>query len=183
MPFKWKPFRRRPRGRRSFSPCGPRKCRQKGGQALLLASRRSVLGLGRWLLTAQALLGAGLLAFAAVADFAPVLLVLFVIGFGMMVQMAASNTLLQTIVPEDRRGRVMSFYTLAFLGMAPLGSLLTGALAAWLGPPLTLVANGLVCLASACRACARWCGRSTSASTSYRPSPRAWRRRPSWRRR
>jgi MFS family permease len=75
--------------------------------------------------------------------------VLLVIGFAMMVQMAASNTLLQTIVDEDKRGRVMSFYTLAFLGMAPVGSLLTGALAAVLGPLTTFVVNGAACLVGA----------------------------------
>jgi MFS family permease len=117
--------------------------------ALLLASRKSVLGLDRWILLAVTLLGLGLLAFARVAEFKLALLVLFVIGLGMMVEMAASNTLLQTIVAEDKRGRVMSFYTLAFLGMAPLGSLLTGVLAAWLGLPLTFLINGLFCLAGA----------------------------------
>jgi MFS family permease len=117
--------------------------------ALFLASRKSVLGLGRWLLLALTLLGMGLLSFAVVSQFMPAVLVLFVIGFGMMVQMASSNTLLQTITPEEKRGRVMSFYTLAFLGMAPLGSLLTGGLAAWLGPPITLLINGLLCLTGA----------------------------------
>jgi MFS family permease len=117
--------------------------------ALFLASRKSVLGLGRWILLAMTLLGLGLLAFARVADFKLALLVLFVIGLGMMVEMAASNTLLQTIVAEDKRGRVMSFYTLAFLGMAPLGSLLTGVLSTWLGEPMTFLINGLLCLAGA----------------------------------
>ncbi|HTU21736.1 MAG TPA: MFS transporter [Gemmataceae bacterium] len=76
-------------------------------------------------------------------------MVLFAIGFGMMVQMAGSNTLLQTVAAEDKRGRVMSFYTMAFLGMAPLGSLLTGVLAAWLGPTITLIINGSICLTGA----------------------------------
>ena len=117
--------------------------------ALLLASRPSVVGLGRWILLALTLLGLGLLAFAWVADFKPALAVLFTIGFSMMVEMAGSNTLLQTIVAEDKRGRVMSFYTMAFLGMAPLGSLMTGALAAWLGPRITLHINGFLCLCGA----------------------------------
>lgn len=117
--------------------------------ALFLASRKSVLGLGRWLFLALTLLGLGLVAFAGVSHFTPALLVLFVIGFGMMVQMASSNTLLQTISAEDKRGRVMSFYTMAFLGMAPLGSLLTGTLAAWLGPQITLLINGSLCLGGA----------------------------------
>ncbi len=117
--------------------------------ALFLASRKSVLGLGRWLFLAMTLLGLGLSVFAVVYRFTPALLVLFVIGFGMMVQMAASNTLLQTITPEDKRGRVMSFYTMAFLGMAPLGSLLTGTLAAWIGPQITMLVNGFLCLTGA----------------------------------
>jgi MFS family permease len=117
--------------------------------ALFLASRKSVLGLGRWILLALTLLGLGLLSLAGVADFRLALLVLFTIGFGMMVEMASSNTLLQTIADEDKRGRVMSFYTMAFLGMAPLGSLLTGALTAWLGVPITCCINGLLCLTGA----------------------------------
>src|SRR5262249_42891955 len=69
--------------------------------------------------------------------------------FAMMVQMAASNTILQTIVDEDKRGRVMSFYTMAFLGMAPLGSLLAGALAARAGLKVAFVVNGALLLAGA----------------------------------
>ncbi len=117
--------------------------------AVFLASRKSVLGLDRWILLALTLLGLGLLAFVGVADFTLALLLLFAIGFGMMVEMAASNTLVQTLVAEDKRGRVMSFYTMAFLGMAPLGSLLTGVLAAWLGLKITFLLNGLLCLAGA----------------------------------
>ena len=117
--------------------------------ALLLAWRKSVLGLGRWILTALTLLGLGLLALAGVADFMLAVLALFTVGLGMLVEMAASNTLLQTIVAEDKRGRVMSFYTLAFLGMAPLGSLLTAVLSACLGLPLTFLINGWFCLAGA----------------------------------
>jgi MFS family permease len=64
----------------------------------------------------------------------------------MMVQMAASNTILQTIVEEDKRGRVMSFYTMAFLGTAPLGSLLTGYLARAFGPRNTFLISGALCV-------------------------------------
>jgi MFS family permease len=117
--------------------------------AVFLAARKSVLGLDRWILLSLTLLGLGLLAFVGVADFTLALLLLFAIGFGMMVEMAASNTLVQTLVAEDKRGRVMSFYTMAFLGMAPLGSLLTGVLAAWLGLPIAFLINGLLCLAGA----------------------------------
>lgn len=117
--------------------------------ALFLASRKSVLGLGRWILMALTLLGSGLLAFAWVANFALALVVLFAIGFGIIVEMAGSNTLLQTIAAEDKRGRVMSFYTLASQGMAPLGSLLTGFVSVRLGLSITFFVNGLLCLASA----------------------------------
>jgi MFS family permease len=69
------------------------------------------------------------------------------VGFGMMVQLASSNTILQTIVEEDKRGRVMSFYSMAFLGMAPFGSLLAGLLASWVGAPTTVLLSGVGCVA------------------------------------
>jgi MFS family permease len=70
-------------------------------------------------------------------------------GCGMMMQMASSNTLLQTIVEENKRGRVMSFYTMAFMGMAPFGSLLAGSLAEALGAPRTVLLGGLLTIAGA----------------------------------
>jgi len=70
-------------------------------------------------------------------------------GFGMMQQMAASNTILQTIAADDKRGRVMSFYTLSILGMNPIGSLLAGAVAARIGVPVTMIGAGAICLAGA----------------------------------
>ena len=70
-------------------------------------------------------------------------------GFGMMQGMAASNTIIQTIVSEDKRGRVMSYYTMAFVGMAPFGSLLAGAMANAMGAPLTVIVNGSVVIAGA----------------------------------
>jgi MFS family permease len=72
------------------------------------------------------------------------LLVLLVTGFAMVSQMAASNTIVQTIVDEDKRGRVMSFYAMAFVGMAPLGSLLSGCLASRIGTMATIMAFGLI---------------------------------------
>jgi MFS family permease len=72
------------------------------------------------------------------------LLMMLLVGFGMMQGMAASNTIVQTVVPEDRRGRVMSYYTMAFVGMAPFGSLLAGGLAHWLGAPRTVIITGSV---------------------------------------
>ena len=116
--------------------------------AVYLAARRSILGLGLRIALAPALLGLGLIAFSYSDILWVSLALLAVVGFAVMVQMAASNTILQTIVPEDKRGRVMSFYAVAFLGLAPIGSLLTGALAGpgALGPQGTLRAGGLCCV-------------------------------------
>jgi MFS family permease len=77
------------------------------------------------------------------------LALMLVCGFGMMQQMAASNTIIQTIVEEDKRGRVMSFYTVAFVGMAPFGSLLAGGLARAIGAPLTVILSGVCCIVGA----------------------------------
>ena len=74
------------------------------------------------------------------------MLLMLVVGFGMMQGLAASNTVIQTLVPEDKRGRVMSYYTMAFVGMAPFGSLLAGALAHWIGAPRTVMFTGSCCL-------------------------------------
>ncbi len=77
------------------------------------------------------------------------LLLLLVAGFGMMRQMASSNTLLQTIVEDEKRGRVMSFYAMAFAGMSPFGSLLAGVLAERFGAPVTVIASGALCIVGA----------------------------------
>ncbi|WP_348652896.1 MFS transporter [Polyangium sp. y55x31] len=114
--------------------------------ALLLASRRSVLGLGRMLVIAGALFGAGLVAFSFSRWLPLSILLMVIVGGGMMVQMAASNTLLQTLVDEDKRGRVMSFYTMAFFGMAPFGSLVAGWLGARVGAPMTVRLGGFLTL-------------------------------------
>ena len=77
------------------------------------------------------------------------LMIMPVVGFGMIVQMAATNTLLQIIVDDDKRGRVMSFYSMAFMGTVPLGCLLAGALVPFVGAPLTVMAGGLCCITGA----------------------------------
>jgi MFS family permease len=115
--------------------------------ALYLASRRSVLGLGRLIVVAAMVFGLGLVGFALSRTLWLSLSLMMAVGFGMMVQLAASNTILQTIVDEDKRGRVMSFYSMAFLGMAPFGSLVAGLLAAWVGPPTTVLLSGVGCMA------------------------------------
>jgi MFS family permease len=114
--------------------------------AIFLASRKSVRGLGRIIALAAFIFGLGILIFSLSRIFLVSLLTLVFAGFGMMVQMASSNTILQTIVDDDKRGRVMSLFTLAFIGMAPLGSLLAGTLAHWIGAPFTVMGAGVLCL-------------------------------------
>jgi MFS family permease len=117
--------------------------------AVRLAARRSVLGLGRMLPISAALFGATLIAFACSRVFWLSALLLLGTGFGFIQQLAASNTILQTIAEESKRGRVMSFYSMAFQGAAPFGSLLAGLLAARIGAPGTLMLGGSLCLVGA----------------------------------
>ena len=117
--------------------------------ALFLASRRDFSGTGRLIPIAAAIFGAGLIAFSFSRIFIYSFMLLMMSGFGLMVQMALSNTRLQTTVDDDKRGRVMSFYTMAFMGMAPFGSLLAGGLAHRIGTPNTLLLGGLACVAGA----------------------------------
>jgi MFS family permease len=93
--------------------------------------------------------GAGLIGFSQSHSFWLSLFLLLASGFGMMMQMASSNTILQTIVPDESRGRVMSYYTMAFVGMAPFGSLLAGGLANRIGAPTTILISGMCCVAGA----------------------------------
>jgi MFS family permease len=117
--------------------------------ALLLAARRSVLGLGKYIPLTAAAFGVGLIAFSFTRVTWLALLLMMLTGLGFMVQMAASNTVLQTIVDEDKRGRVMSFYTMAFMGTAPFGSLLAGSVADRIGAPHTLLFGGIGCVLGA----------------------------------
>ncbi len=117
--------------------------------ALYLASRRTVIGLGRLIPMAVIALGLGLVGLSQSRLLWLSLAMMPVIGAGMIVQMAASNTVLQTIVDEEKRGRVMSFYAMAFFGAAPLGSLLAGAAAQRFGAPVTLLVSGVVCIVAA----------------------------------
>ncbi|WP_210463622.1 MFS transporter [Rufibacter roseolus] len=116
--------------------------------ALYLASRKSVLGLARVIIFASVLFGIGLTAFAFTTTLLLAMVSIFVVGLGMILRMASSNTLIQTIVDEDKRGRVMSFYSMAFMGMAPIGSLLAGWLAERIGVSYTLLGCGIICLLS-----------------------------------
>ncbi len=114
--------------------------------ALYLAGRRSVRGLGRVIAWAPAVFGLGLIALGLSSRLWLTLAVMPVIGIGLMVQMAATNTVLQTIVDDDKRGRVMGFYSMAFMGMVPLGSLLAGVLAQFMGAPSMVILGGSCCI-------------------------------------
>jgi MFS family permease len=117
--------------------------------ALALAARRSVRGLVRMIPMAAAVFGLGLIGFGLSRWFWLSMATVFVAGVGMMQGMAGSNTVIQTIVSEDKRGRVMSYYTMAFMGMAPFGSLLAGTLAHAIGAPWTVILNGSAILLGA----------------------------------
>jgi MFS family permease len=114
--------------------------------AVYLASRRSVLGLGRIIAIASSIFGIGLIFFSLSHVLWLSLFLLLLVGFGMMVHMASSNTILQTIVDDDKRGRVMSLYAMAFMGMAPFGSLGGGSLAVRIGASHTLIIGGALCI-------------------------------------
>ncbi len=112
---------------------------------LYLASRKVILRLSNIIPAASVIFSIGIIVFSFSTTLAVSLVVLIIIGFGFMVQMAASNTVLQIIVDDDKRGRVMSFYSLAFMGMMPVGSLIAGYLANKIGTPTTLMISGLCC--------------------------------------
>jgi len=114
--------------------------------ALYLASRNSVLGLGRAMVLSTLAFGIGLSIFSFSRFLWLSLLILPIVGGGMMVETASTNTILQTIVEENMRGRVMSFYTMAFLGTAPIGSLIAGVVADRIGAPMTILLGGLACI-------------------------------------
>ena len=114
--------------------------------AIFLAARKSVLGLGRIIAIASGIFGVGLISFSLSHALWLSLSLLLLAGFGMMVDMASSNTILQTMVDDDKRGRVMSLYVMAFMGMAPFGSLAGGSLAGTIGAPSTLIIGGASCI-------------------------------------
>jgi MFS family permease len=116
---------------------------------IYLAARKSVVGLGSKIPLAAACFGLGLIGFSMSRLMLFSLPLMAVTGFGMMVSMACCNTILQTIAEEDKRGRLMSLYALAFAGMAPLGSLGAGTLSAHIGVQATLAWGGSLCLVGA----------------------------------
>ncbi len=117
--------------------------------ALFLASRKSVVGLDRVIPVAAGLFGLGLVMFSFTRSFALSMIFMIFTGMGMMVLAASGNSIIQTIVADSMRGRVMSFYTLSFLGIAPFGRFLAGSLASTVGTPVTFLIGGISCIAGA----------------------------------
>ena len=115
----------------------------------LLATREGVRGLGRWVALASAGFGVSLLLFAWSTSLWLSAAALVPVGFCMMLQMASSNTLIQSMVPDALRGRVMAIYSMMFMGMAPFGALLAGTLADRIGAPATVAGGGVVCVVGA----------------------------------
>jgi MFS family permease len=115
--------------------------------ALTLAARQGVQGLGRWVAISCGVFGACLIAFAFSRSFWIAAAALIPVGFAMMTQMGASNTLVQTMTPDHLRGRVMSVYSMMFMGMAPVGALLAGVVAERFGAPFTVAVGGVIAIA------------------------------------
>jgi MFS family permease len=119
------------------------------GGAVFLASRKSVLGLGKMIPIAATIFGSSLILFSFSRLLFFSLPLMLLTGIGQMILMATSNTLLQTLVDDDKRGRVMSFYAMAFMGATPVGSLTAGFLASKIGAPWTVFIGGLICICGA----------------------------------
>ena len=117
--------------------------------ALALAARKSLRGLGRWIAFASAGFGISIVLFSFSRSFWLSALCLVPAGFAMMIQMAASNTLVQSMVPDNLRGRVMAVYSMMFMGMAPLGAMFAGTVAQNIGAPYTVAIGGTVCVVGA----------------------------------
>jgi MFS family permease len=116
--------------------------------ALTLAMRKTIVGLGKMINILVFTFGASLILFGLSRAAWLSFLLMVPVGFSMMGLLAACNTIMQTIVEEDKRGRVMSFYTLSFTGVMPLGTLIAGTLASRIGAPLTVVTGGALCIAA-----------------------------------
>lgn len=114
--------------------------------SIYLIFRRNILGMSRIMGLSAAVFGAGLIGFSFSRSAYLSFVLLFASGFGVMVMMASANTLLQTITEDDKRGRIMSFYVMSLLGVAPIGSLAAGLIATHVGAPTTVLMGGLACL-------------------------------------
>ncbi len=117
--------------------------------ALTLATKTGVHGLGRWVTFSCAGFATFLIAFALSTHFWLSTALLVPVGFCMMLQMSSSNTLIQAMVPDHLRGRVMSVYSMMFMGMGPFGALIAGAIADRLGAPLAVIMGAVACLGGA----------------------------------
>lgn len=117
--------------------------------AVFLASRKSIQNIDKIMIRAVCILGSSIILFSFSRHIPLSLLLMLFTGFGLMVQMASANTVLQSVVDIDKRGRVMSLYTMSFMGMAPFGSLLAGAIASNIGAPHTILISGSFCLLAA----------------------------------
>jgi MFS family permease len=111
--------------------------------AIYLASQNTVIGLENKMVIATSILGVGLVAFSLSRWSALSMVILVICGMGMMVQMTAGNTIIQTIVDDDKRGRVMSIFLMAFMGMGTISNLLAGSIASRIGAPHTLLIGGI----------------------------------------
>jgi len=116
---------------------------------IYLASWKTILRIGRIIPISTAIFGTGIIALSFSRSFLLSLFLMVIAGMGLMLQTAASNTVLQTITEDDKRGRIMSFYTMAIMGTAPFGSLMSGTLAKAIGTPYTILIGGVVCIAGA----------------------------------
>jgi MFS family permease len=117
--------------------------------AVFLASRKSIQGIDKIMILAVGILGSSIILFSFSRLLTFSLFMMLLTGVGLMVQMASANTILQSIVDVDKRGRVMSLYTMSFMGMAPFGSLLAGFIASSIGAPHTILISGIFCLFAA----------------------------------
>ncbi len=113
--------------------------------AIYLAMRKSVMGLAKIISNYSLIFSAGIIVFSISNVFWISMIMMFITGYAIILQMASSNTLLQTIADDNRRGRVMSFFTMAMMGMSPIGSFLAGAMANRIGAQLSVLICGIVC--------------------------------------
>src|SRR6185369_926240 len=117
--------------------------------ALALAAKKSLRGLGSWIAAASVSFGTCLILFSFSRSFWLSAVCLVPVGFSMMIQMASSNTLVQSMIPDNLRGRVMAVYSMMFMGTAPLGAIFAGTIADKIGAPYTVAIGGVVCIIGA----------------------------------
>jgi MFS family permease len=117
--------------------------------AIIMAARKTVLGLGKIITINVAILGLAVVLAAFSGNLSTSLFILYFGGLSMILSLAAANTMLQTMADEDKRGRVMSFYAMALMGTMPIGNLLAGSMASGIGIPNTMLIGGTITMLSA----------------------------------